>query len=61
MTLDATHAFTSHQRRARAVYRSVATRRPQIGVLAAELAVLALMMLVAAGFVALRTWVMMPN
>ncbi|WP_147283777.1 hypothetical protein [Bosea caraganae] len=61
MTIDVTNAYTPHQRRARAVYRSIATKRPQVGILAAELAVLAVMMLVAAGLVALRTWLMMPN
>lgn len=61
MTIDVTHAYTSQQRRARAVYRSIADKRPQVGILAAELAVLALMMLVAAGLVGLRTWLMMPN
>ena len=61
MTIDVTHAYTSQQRRARAVYRSIAGKRPQVGILAAELAVLALMMIVAAGLVALRTWLMMPN
>lgn len=61
MTLNVTHAYTSQQRRARAVYRSVAGKRPQVGILAAELAILALMMLAAGGLIALRSWLMMPN
>ncbi len=61
MTLNLGHAYATSPRSARAVPGSVARRRPRFGILAAELAVLALMFLVAAGSVALRAWLTMPN
>lgn len=47
---------TSQQRRARAVYATLHGRRPMVGVLAAELGLLALVTLGIAGFVGLRAW-----
>ncbi|KFC73963.1 hypothetical protein FG93_01654 [Bosea sp. LC85] len=61
MTTDTAYAHTSHQRRARTVYRTVAKKRPVTGLLAAELAALACFALAAAGFISLRAWLFLPN
>jgi hypothetical protein len=46
---------TRQQRRARAVYGTM-KRRPMVGLVAAELGVLALLTLVVAGIIGVRAW-----
>ena len=52
---------TSQQRRARAVYDSVASRRPVVGILCAEMVALAVLALAAAAVLGLRAWFALPN
>jgi hypothetical protein len=52
---------TSQQRRARAVYDSVAGRRPVVGLLCAEMVALAVVALAAAAIIGLRAWFALPN
>ncbi|WP_332699872.1 hypothetical protein [Bosea sp. (in: a-proteobacteria)] len=51
----------AQQRRARAVYSSIAHNRPVVGILCAEMVALALFALAAAGFIGLRAWLALPN
>jgi len=49
------------QRRAHAVYASLARRRPMVGIFCAEMVALALFALAAAGIIGLRAWLALPN
>ncbi|AMJ60761.1 hypothetical protein [Bosea sp. PAMC 26642] len=61
MTMQTHSAHTSQQRRAQAVYGTLRGRRPMIGLIAAELGVLALITLAIAGFIGLRAWFALAN
>ena len=51
----------SQQRRAHAVYASLAHKRPMVGILCAEMVALAVFALAAASFIGLRAWLALPN
>lgn len=61
MLTDTALSRTARQRRARAVYDSVASRRPAVGILCAEMVALAVFALAAAAFIGLRAWLALPN
>jgi hypothetical protein len=61
MSMNTSLFRTSQQRRARAVYDSVASRRPIVGILCAEMVALAVFALAAAAFIGLRAWFALPN
>ncbi len=61
MNTQMSHAYTTQQRRARAVYGAIRSKRPMIGLLAAELGLLALVTLGIAGFIGLRAWLALAN
>ena len=56
MNAYARYAGTRQQRRALAIYATLRTRRPMVGLVAAELGVLALLTLVVAGIIGVRAW-----
>ena len=51
----------SQQRRASAVYSSLAHKRPMIGIFCAEMVALAVLTLAIAGIIGLRAWLALPN
>lgn len=51
----------AQQRRANAVYSSLAHKRPMIGILCAEMVALAVLTLAIAGIIGLRAWLALPN
>lgn len=61
MLTDTALSRNARQRRARAVYDSVARRRPAVGILCAEMVALAVFALAAAAFMGLRAWLALPN
>ena len=61
MSMNTSLFRTSQQRRARAVYDSVASCRPVVGILCAEMVALAVFALAAAAILGLRAWFALPN
>ena len=61
MLTDTALSRTARQRRARVVYDSVASRRPVVGILCAEMVALAAFALAAAALIGLRAWLALPN
>lgn len=51
----------AQQRRARAVYSSLAHKRPVVGILCAEMVALAVLTFAVAGIIGLRAWFALPN
>ncbi len=54
MTAYSHYPRTSQQQRARAVYGTLRTKRPMVGLIAAELGIFALLALIVAGVIGLR-------
>jgi len=61
MSISTNLSRTSQQRRARAVYDSVAGRRPVVGIFCAEMVALAVFALAAAGILGMRAMFALPN
>ncbi|WNJ92221.1 hypothetical protein [Bosea sp. 685] len=61
MTTHSHYPHTNQQRRAKAVYGTLRTKRPMVELFAAELCLLALFALAAAGIVGLRAWLALAN
>ncbi|MDR6870021.1 hypothetical protein J2Y55_001014 [Bosea sp. BE125] len=61
MTTHSHYPHTNQQRRAKAVYGTLRSKRPMVGLFAAELCMLGLITLAAAGFIGLRAWLTVAN
>lgn len=61
MTTHSHYPHTNQQRRAKAVYGTLPSKRPMVRLFAAELCLLGLIALAAAGFIGLRAWLTLAN